>query len=101
MLPACRDCDGLDAAIERGRYGRSSSSALCGVCETVGLRLGCAMHMRGRSIAVFCVATLFASPAYAGRPVSHDSAQADTREVLVFVTGSHIPQRVKLYRVGT
>ena len=59
------------------------------------------MHLRGRSIAVFCVATLFASPAYAGRPVSHDSAQADTREVLVFVTGSHIPQRVKLYRVGT
>ena len=59
------------------------------------------MHIRDRSIAVFCIASLFASAAYAGRPVNRDSAQADTKEVLVFVTGSHIPQRVTLYRVGT
>jgi hypothetical protein len=44
---------------------------------------------------------LFAATAYAGRPVNPNSSQVETKEVLVFVTGSHIPQRVKLSRVGT
>lgn len=44
---------------------------------------------------------LFAGTVYAGRPVNSDSSQLETKEVLVFVTGSHIPQRVKLSRVGT
>jgi hypothetical protein len=59
------------------------------------------MHTRGRSIAVFCAASLIASGVYAEQPVSRAAGQAETKEVLVFVTGSLIPKRVKLSPVGT
>jgi outer membrane cobalamin receptor len=59
------------------------------------------MHTTGRTIALFCIATLLAGTAYAGRVVSQDSPQAETKDELVFVTGSRIPQRIKVSRVGT
>ena len=58
------------------------------------------MHTTGRIIALFCIATLLAGTAYAGRVVSLDSPQAETKEELVFVTGSRIPQCIKVSRVG-
>ena len=59
------------------------------------------VNTTGRTIALFCIATLLAGTAYAGRVVSQDSPQAETKEELVFVTGSRIPQRIKVSRVGT
>jgi hypothetical protein len=59
------------------------------------------MSIKTQSIAVVCLASLLAGSVYADRPVSHDPPQSETKEVLVFVTGSHIPQRIKLSRVGT
>jgi len=46
------------------------------------------VNTTGRIIVLFCVATVFAASAYAGRVVSQDSPQAETKEALVFVTGS-------------
>lgn len=43
------------------------------------------------------VAGIFASAAFAGKP----AAQKESNERTVFVTGSLIPQRVKLKRIGT
>ena len=59
------------------------------------------MPAKTESITVFCLAILFAGGVYADRPVSHDPPQSETKEVLLFVTGSHIPQHVKLSQVGT
>jgi hypothetical protein len=58
------------------------------------------VNTTGRIIVLFCVATMFPASAYAGRVVSQDSPQAETKEALVFVTGSRIPQRIKVSRVG-
>jgi outer membrane cobalamin receptor len=46
----------------------------------------CSDHVRGQRLA--------------GRVVSQDSPQAETNEALVFVTGSRIPQRIKVSLVG-
>jgi outer membrane cobalamin receptor len=54
------------------------------------------VNTTGRIIVLVCVATMFAAIAYAGRVVSQDSPQAETKEELVFVTGS----RIKVSRVG-
>jgi hypothetical protein len=54
------------------------------------------VNTTGRITVLFCVATMFAASAYAGRVVSQDSPQAETNEALVFVTGSRIPQRIKV-----
>jgi hypothetical protein len=54
------------------------------------------MHTTDRTTALFCIATLLSGTAYAGRVVSQDSPQAETKEELVFVTGSRIPQRIKV-----
>ena len=70
-------------------------------CGPAGLGLLFCVHATGRTIALFCVATLLAGTAYAGRVVSQDSPQAETKDELVFVTGSRIPQRIKVSRVGT
>jgi hypothetical protein len=59
------------------------------------------MHTKGRSIAFFCAASLIAGTVHADRPVSRVSQQTETKEVLVFVTGSLIPKRVKVSSVGT
>jgi hypothetical protein len=59
------------------------------------------MNRLARSIAFFCAASLIAGTVYADQPVSRVSQQAETKEVLVFVTGSLIPKRVKLSSVGT
>jgi len=59
------------------------------------------MYRRRRSIAFFCAASLIAGTVYADQPVSRVAGQAETKEVLVFVTGSLIPKRVKLSPVGT
>jgi len=45
------------------------------------------------------VTTLFAGTAFAGKPVNQDKSRADAQPV--FVTGSLIPQRIKLKRIGT
>ena len=59
------------------------------------------MRMLEKAVACF-VAFLLAASAFAGKPqdktASHEK-QADER--LVFVTGSLIPQRIKLKRIGT
>jgi hypothetical protein len=59
------------------------------------------MNRLARSIAFFCAASLIAGTVYADQPVSRVSQQAETKEVLVFVTGSLIPKRVTLSSVGT
>ena len=59
------------------------------------------MNRLARSIAFFCAARLIADTVYADQPVSRVSQQAETKEVLVFVTGSLIPKRVKVSSVGT
>jgi outer membrane cobalamin receptor len=58
------------------------------------------VNTTGRITVLFCVATMFAASAYAGRVVSQDSPQAETKEALVFVTGSRIPQRINVSRIG-
>jgi hypothetical protein len=45
--------------------------------------------------------TLFSGIAFADRPASQDSLKAETKEELVFVTGSRIPRRIKVSCVGT
>jgi hypothetical protein len=59
------------------------------------------MNKLARSIAFFCAASLIAGTVYADQPVSRVSHQDETKEVLVFVTGSLIPKRVKVSSVGT
>jgi hypothetical protein len=59
------------------------------------------MLAKSERIIVFCLASVLAGSVYADRPVSHDPPRSETKEVLVFVTGSHIPQRVKLSPAGT
>ena len=59
------------------------------------------MRMRGKIAACF-VASLLVAPAFAGKPqdkTASDKKQPDDQ--LVFVTGSLIPQRIKLKRIGT
>jgi hypothetical protein len=45
--------------------------------------------------------TLFSGISFAERPASQAFSKAETKEELVFVTGSRIPQRIKISRVGT
>ena len=59
------------------------------------------MHTTARIVALSCVASLIAGGVYADRPVRQDSPQTETKEELVFVTGSLIPKRIKVSRVGT
>ena len=48
------------------------------------------------------VATAFAGAVFADPPINQTEAHGEkTKEVTVFVTGSLIPQRVKVRRVGT
>jgi outer membrane cobalamin receptor len=43
---------------------------------------------------------MIAGSVYADRPNREDSQEVQTKEELVFVTGSRIPQRIKVSRVG-
>lgn len=52
-----------------------------------------------RYTASLIAVVLFSGSALGGKPVDHSSTQSDERAV--FVTGSLIPQRVKLKRIGT
>src|SRR5438552_7560830 len=54
------------------------------------------------SVTALIAASILAGPALADPPVKHTSERKQKeQEVTVFVTGSLIPQRVKLRRVGT
>ncbi|MEY2541432.1 MAG: hypothetical protein QOI22_1034 [Verrucomicrobiota bacterium] len=54
------------------------------------------------AIATLIAATLFQGTLFAGPPVTQTPARDEkVKEVTVFVTGSLIPQRVQLRRVGT
>jgi len=44
---------------------------------------------------------MIAGSVYADRPNREDSQEVQTKEELVFVTGSRIPQRIKVSGVGT
>ncbi len=44
---------------------------------------------------------MIAGSVYADRPNREDSQEVQTKEELVFVTGSRIPQRIKVSSVGT
>jgi len=44
---------------------------------------------------------MIAGSVYADRPNGEDSQEVQTKEELVFVTGSRIPQRIKVSSVGT
>jgi outer membrane cobalamin receptor len=44
---------------------------------------------------------MIAGSVYADRPNREDSQEVQTKEELVFVTGSRIPQCIKVSRVGT
>ena len=59
------------------------------------------MHTMTRTIVLLCVAGMFATIVNASGPAKQGSGQAETKEELVFVTGSRIPQRIKVSRVGT
>ena len=59
------------------------------------------MHGTSRIIGLLCAVSMIAGSVYADRPNREDSQEVQTKEELVFVTGSRIPQRIKVSRVGT
>jgi len=52
-------------------------------------------------LAILVATTLFSGIAFANRPANQASPKVETTEALVFVTGSRIPQRIKVSRIGT
>ena len=59
------------------------------------------MHGTSRIIGLLCAVSMIAGSVYADRPNREDSQEVQTKEELVFVTGSRIPQRIQVSRVGT
>ena len=54
-----------------------------------------------RSVATLIAASVVAAPALAGTRAEKTEQKEQVEERLVFVTGSLIPQRVKIRRIGT
>src|SRR5205823_11566167 len=52
-------------------------------------------------LAILVATTLFSGIAFANRPANQASPKVEATEALVFVTGSRIPQRIKVSRIGT